>query len=549
MPPEIVLSTASFFPDTELAFRMAAECGYDGVEVMVNHDRHSQSADAVRALADRYGVRIRAVHVPCLVVSQHVWGWNPEVKLRRSVEMAAGVGAGTVVVHPPFRWQRGYAEDFRDSSSRSTHPTPEGRRVTVENMFTVEALGRRVDPYRWNDDAAFAGFPVLTLDTSHAGAARQDLLELHDSMGGRVHHLHLSDSTATRGDEHLPPGHRGPPAHRAGRRHARPRLRRCGRHRGRVRSPARGQPHERGPRLPRLRTGSVRPMTTAGELSPFESVNAFFDTGAELIHLKDEMYDVLKSSYREISVQVPVRMDSGELRVFTGYRVQHNGARGPYKGGIRYHPSADLDEVRALASLMTWKTALVDVPFGGAKGGIAVDPTGMSAHELAGHDPAVHPRHQPRPGRQPRHPRARHQHQRPGDGVDDGRLLRQPRLLPRIVTGKPLDLGGAPGREAATGRGVVYVLEAAARRWDLDLSQCRVAIQGFGNVGLVGGARARRAGREGRGRLRRGRRRLQRDGLDVTALGALSTAHRAVTELDGATTSPTRSCSSATATC
>ena len=95
MPPEIVLSTASFFPDTELAFRMAAECGYDGVEVMVNHDRHSQSADAVRALTARYGVRIRAVHVPCLVVSQHVWGWNPEVKLRRSVDMARGVGAGT----------------------------------------------------------------------------------------------------------------------------------------------------------------------------------------------------------------------------------------------------------------------------------------------------------------------------------------------------------------------------------------------------------------------------------------------------------------------
>jgi glutamate dehydrogenase/leucine dehydrogenase len=96
-------------------------------------------------------------------------------------------------------------------------------------------------------------------------------------------------------------------------------------------------------------------------MSPYESVNAFFNAGAELIRLKDEMYDVLKSSYREISVQVPVRMDSGELRVFTGYRVQHNGARGPYKGGIRYHPSADLDEVRALASLMTWKTALVDV--------------------------------------------------------------------------------------------------------------------------------------------------------------------------------------------
>jgi glutamate dehydrogenase (NAD(P)+) len=86
--------------------------------------------------------------------------------------------------------------------------------------------------------------------------------------------------------------------------------------------------------------GSVEYMATSEETSPFESVNAFFDTGAVLVRLKDEMYDVLKTSYREISVQVPVRMDSGELRVFTGYRIQHNGARGPYKGGIRYHPSA-----------------------------------------------------------------------------------------------------------------------------------------------------------------------------------------------------------------
>jgi glutamate dehydrogenase (NAD(P)+) len=113
-------------------------------------------------------------------------------------------------------------------------------------------------------------------------------------------------------------------------------------------------------------------------MTPIESVNTFFDRGAQLIHLKDEMYDVLKTSYREVQVQVPVRMDDGSLQVFTGYRIQHNGARGPYKGGIRYHPQADLDEIRALASLMTWKTALVDIPFGGAKGGITVDISGMS---------------------------------------------------------------------------------------------------------------------------------------------------------------------------
>ena len=114
-----------------------------------------------------------------------------------------------------------------------------------------------------------------------------------------------------------------------------------------------------------------------------------------------------------------------------GYRVQHNGARGPYKGGIRYHPTADLNEVRALASLMTWKTALLDLPFGGAKGGVEIDPTGMSAGRAATAHPPLHQRHPARARRLPRHPRARHEHQRAGDGVDDGRLLGHPRLQPR----------------------------------------------------------------------------------------------------------------------
>ena len=219
------------------------------------------------------------------------------------------------------------------------------------------------------------------------------------------------------------------------------------------------------------------------ELTPYEAVNLFFDEAADLVHLKDEFYDVLKSPYREINVQVPVRMETGELKVFRGYRVQHNGARGPYKGGIRYHPSADLEEVRALASLMTWKTALMDLPFGGAKGGIEVDPTGMTAHELEGmtrrftlaiaHVLGVH-RDIPAP-----------------DVNTNAQVMAwmmdayssRAGYSPAIVTGKPLDLGGAPGREAATGRGVVYVLEAACKRWELDLSGMTVAIQGFGNVG------------------------------------------------------------------
>ena len=218
-------------------------------------------------------------------------------------------------------------------------------------------------------------------------------------------------------------------------------------------------------------------------LTAYEMVNLYFDEAAALVRLKDEMYDVLKTPYREIDVQLPIRMDNGELRTLRGYRVQHNGARGPYKGGVRFHPSVDLEEVRALASLMTWKTALMDVPFGGAKGGIGVDPTELSMRELEAltrrftlsisHVIGV-TRDVPAP-----------------DMNTNAQIMAwmmdayssRYGYSPAIVTGKPLDLGGAPGREAATGRGVVYVLEAAARHWDLDMTAMRVAIQGFGNVG------------------------------------------------------------------
>ena len=218
-------------------------------------------------------------------------------------------------------------------------------------------------------------------------------------------------------------------------------------------------------------------------MNAFEMVNSYFDEAAWVIGLKDDLYKVLKTSYREIAVQVPVRRETGELQVFQGYRVQHNGARGPYKGGVRYHPSADLNEVRALASLMTWKTALLDLPFGGAKGGIAVDTSGMSPAEREAltrrftlsisHVLGLN-RDIPAP-----------------DVNTDAQVMAwmmdayssRYGYTPGIVTGKPVELGGAPGREAATGRGVVFVLEAAAKHWGLDLAAMTVAIQGFGNVG------------------------------------------------------------------
>ena len=218
-------------------------------------------------------------------------------------------------------------------------------------------------------------------------------------------------------------------------------------------------------------------------LTAFQAVNRYFQEAARLIDLDDAMYSVLTSTYREISVQIPVQLDSGDLVVARGYRVQHNGARGPYKGGVRYHPTTDLEEVRALASLMTWKTALVDVPFGGAKGGIEIDPSRMSPGELQRmtrrFTSGIH--HIIGPYRDIPAPDVNTNAQTMAWMMDA--YSSREGYSPAIVTGKPLDLGGAPGREAATGRGAVYVLEAYAERHGLDLQGLRIAVQGFGNVG------------------------------------------------------------------
>jgi glutamate dehydrogenase (NAD(P)+) len=221
----------------------------------------------------------------------------------------------------------------------------------------------------------------------------------------------------------------------------------------------------------------------SAETNSNQAVTLFFDRAADHLGLGNEMREILRSSYRELTVQVPVRMDDGRLEVFTGYRVQHNAARGPYKGGIRYHPDADIDEVRALAALMTWKTALMDVPFGGAKGGVQCDAAAMSQSErqrltrrftnTISYVLGVN-RDIPAPDMNT-------------DALTmawmfDAYSARYG-YTPAIVTGKPVELGGAPGRDAATGRGVVYCLEDAARDYGLDLAGTTVAVQGFGNVG------------------------------------------------------------------
>lgn len=221
----------------------------------------------------------------------------------------------------------------------------------------------------------------------------------------------------------------------------------------------------------------------SSELSANQSVTRYFVEAAEIIGLDDELYPVLTSSYREVAAQIPVRLDNGELRVFRGYRVQHNGARGPYKGGIRYHPTVDLDEVRALAALMTWKTALLDIPFGGAKGGIEVDPDEWTPRELQEltrrFTGAIH--HVLGPYRDIPAPDMNTNAQTMAWLMDA--YSAKYGYTPASVTGKPVDLGGAPGRSSATGRGAIDVLEAWCQYSGRTFGDLRIAVQGYGNVG------------------------------------------------------------------
>jgi sugar phosphate isomerase/epimerase len=199
----VVLSTACFPGRTEYGFRMAAEHGYDGVELVVTHDRRSQTAAAVQRLIAEYGVPVRSVHVPCFLLTQHVWGWAAIAKLRRAPEMAAIVGASTVVTHPPFRWQRSYARQFAATVSE-LHGTG-GVSLAVENMFPAHVLGRPVEIFS-HTNPVLPGFPAVTLDTSHAAASGAELMAVAAGMGPRLEHVHLSDSMRRGGDEHLPPG-------------------------------------------------------------------------------------------------------------------------------------------------------------------------------------------------------------------------------------------------------------------------------------------------------------------------------------------------------
>jgi glutamate dehydrogenase (NAD(P)+) len=215
----------------------------------------------------------------------------------------------------------------------------------------------------------------------------------------------------------------------------------------------------------------------------FQIASEQFDIASEIMGLHEELRLLLKTPFREMRVDVPIRRDDGSGAVFIGYRVQHNGARGPYKGGIRYHPEVDLYEVRALAALMTWKTALMDIPFGGAKGGVACVPWEMSPAELERLTRKFIQRISIILGVNRDIPAP--------DMYTNAQTMawimdqygRKNGYTPAIVTGKPLELGGSQGREAATGRGTIYVLEHLAREHGVDPTGSTAVIQGFGNVG------------------------------------------------------------------
>jgi glutamate dehydrogenase (NAD(P)+) len=221
-----------------------------------------------------------------------------------------------------------------------------------------------------------------------------------------------------------------------------------------------------------------------GEQNPYDNAVRHVERVGRLLNLNDTMIEILKRPKRELTVNFPVRMDDGRVKVLTGYRVQHNSARGPCKGGIRYHQNVSLDEVRALAMWMTWKCAVVGIPFGGAKGGIICNPKEMSKSELERMTRRFTSEIQIIIGPKSDIPAP--------DVYTDAQTMAWIMdtyssnvgfSVPGVVTGKPLEVGGSKGRDEATSRGLMYVAQQAAQRKGLDIKNAKVAVQGFGNVG------------------------------------------------------------------
>ena len=239
-------------------------------------------------------------------------------------------------------------------------------------------------------------------------------------------------------------------------------------------------------------------MTTehvAARINAWEVAQQQFDLAADRLGLDPGMRLVLREPRREFTCHFPVHMDDGSVQVFTGYRVQHNLGRGPAKGGIRYHQDVSLDEVKALAMWMTWKCAVVGIPYGGGKGGVIVDPKQLSKKELEGLTRRFFTEIEVLVGPEKDIPAPDvNTNAQIMAWMMDTYSMHAGYTVPGVVTGKPISLGGSEGRNEATARGCVYTIVEAARHLGMDLTNCRVAVQGFGNAGSIA---ARLIGEEG----------------------------------------------------
>jgi glutamate dehydrogenase (NAD(P)+) len=228
----------------------------------------------------------------------------------------------------------------------------------------------------------------------------------------------------------------------------------------------------------------MKTVSLEQEMNPWEAQAARFDFAAQKLNLDEGVWKILRYPQREIIVHIPVAMDNGALEVFTGFRVQHSIARGPAKGGVRYSPDVTLDEVRALASWMTWKCAVVNIPFGGAKGGIIVDPKKLSLSELEKMTRRYTAELIEFLGPEKDVPA-------PDMGTNEQTMawmmdtysMHMRQTVTAVVTGKPINIGGSRGRREATGRGVMIVCDEALRKFEMSRESTRVIVQGFGNVG------------------------------------------------------------------
>jgi glutamate dehydrogenase (NAD(P)+) len=274
--------------------------------------------------------------------------------------------------------------------------------------------------------------------------------------------------------------------------------------------------------LPARRHHSEKSMKTAVmemETNPWEAQAARFDLAAHKLNLDEGLWRVLRYPNREIILHIPVQMDDGRLEVFTGFRVQHSIARGPGKGGIRYAPDVTLDEVRALASWMTWKCAVVNIPFGGAKGGVICDPHKMSIGELE----RMTRRYTAElvdfigPEKDVPAPDVNTNEQTMA-WIMDTYSMHMRQTVTAVVTGKPINIGGSRGRREATGRGVLIVCEEAIKKLGLTRENTRVIVQGFGNVGSNAARLMAQAGYKVIGIVEVGGGLYNKNGLDLEKL-------------------------------